>query len=271
MRFGLDVPTTGAYADARALAQLAADAEAAGWDGFFIWDVLDGLDPWIALTAIALKTTRINIGPMVLPLARHHPWLVAKRLAELDRLSGGRVICTVGLGYRPEDFAAFGLDSDPLARARQLDEALLILQGLWSSEPFSFAGVHYSLHDVTIPLRPTQTPRVPLWVAGGWPRRGPFRRAARWDGVCFKSVHSDTREWLTLDEFRAGLAYTRSQREPATPLEVIMSGDTSGDRHAAVAKVREFEAAGATWWVEEGLGWEMDAFIEHVRTGPQQA
>src|SRR3712207_2370095 len=103
MRFGLDVPTTGEYADARVLAGLAADAEASGWDGFFVWDVMGVgeaptpvVDPWIALTAIALQTSRIRLGLMVIPLARHRPWLVARRLANLDQLSGGRMICTVG-------------------------------------------------------------------------------------------------------------------------------------------------------------------------------
>lgn len=95
MKFGLDVPTTDVYADVRALAVLAAEAEAAGWDGFFVWDVPSGIDPWLALTAIALQTAHIKIGLLALPLARHRPWLVAKRLADLDQLSGGRIICTV--------------------------------------------------------------------------------------------------------------------------------------------------------------------------------
>ncbi len=86
MKFGLDVPTTGDYADARVLAQLAVEAEAAGWDGFYIWDVLPGssavIDPWIALTAVALQTSRIKIGLLATPLARHRPYLVAQRLSK---------------------------------------------------------------------------------------------------------------------------------------------------------------------------------------------
>src|SRR5690348_6238176 len=108
MKFALDVPTTGAYADARVLAQLATEAEAAGWDGFFIWDVLLGnkavIDPWIALTAIARATSSIKIGLLALPLPRHRPWLTALRLANLDQLSRGRVICITGLGHSERDF-----------------------------------------------------------------------------------------------------------------------------------------------------------------------
>jgi alkanesulfonate monooxygenase SsuD/methylene tetrahydromethanopterin reductase-like flavin-dependent oxidoreductase (luciferase family) len=268
MKFGLDVPTTETYADPRLLAQLAVDAETAGWDGFFVWDVLSGLDPWIALTAITLQTSRIKIGFMIMPLARHRPWLVAKRLADLDRLSQGRVICTVGLGYLDDDFAAFGEEPDPIIRAQKLDEGLTILDGLWGQELFSFSGAHYTLNEITLVPRPVQSPRIPLWVAGGWPRRAPFRRAARWDGVVFKSIHHETREWLTLDDFRTGLAYVQAQRTWQTPFAVIMSGDTSGDRQHARAKVRAFHEAGATWWVEEGLGWSVEEFHEYIRNGP---
>src|SRR6185437_12305473 len=113
MKFGLDVSTSGAYADARVLADLAADAERAGWDGFFVWDILtaeeDGaqvavIDPWIALTAIALTTSRIAIGAMVTPLPRRHPWQVAREAAIVDRLSEGRLIFGAGIGARDSEF-----------------------------------------------------------------------------------------------------------------------------------------------------------------------
>jgi alkanesulfonate monooxygenase SsuD/methylene tetrahydromethanopterin reductase-like flavin-dependent oxidoreductase (luciferase family) len=64
-----------------------------------------------------------------------------------------------------------------------LDEGLDVLTGLWRGEPFSYTGEHRRLSDVTFLPRPVQQPRIPLWVAGHWPHRPPFRRAARWDGV----------------------------------------------------------------------------------------
>src|SRR5258708_37377711 len=127
MKFGLDVPTTGVYADVRAQAALAVEAEAAGWDGFFVWDVPSGIDPWLALTAIALQTARIKIGLLVLPLARHRPWLVAKPLADLDQLSGGRGICTVGLEDLDSAFSSYGEESDPVIRAQKFDYGQAIL------------------------------------------------------------------------------------------------------------------------------------------------
>lgn len=272
MKFGLDVSTTGEFADPRLLAQLAQEAEAAGWDGFFVWDVLLStdpvLDPWITLTAVALATTRIRLGLLVSPLPRHRPWLVARALANLDHLSGGRMVCTVGLGHQDADFAAFGEDPDPRVRAGKLDEGLAILSGLWGDAPFSFAGEHYTLRDVTLLPRPLQQPRLPIWVVGGWPRKPPFRRAARWDGVCLMPTRMDTKEWLTVDDFRECLAYVRSHRTSGAPFEVVMSGESAEDRPAAIAQVQAFAEAGATWWVEDSVGWTLAEQRARIRRGP---
>lgn len=272
MKFGLDVPTIGVYADVRTLATLAVEAEVAGWDGFFVWDVPSGIDPWLALTAIALHTTRIKIGLLALPLPRHRPWLVAKRLADLDQLSYGRVICTVGLGDQDAVFSAYGEESDPLVRTKKLDEGLAILNGLWTEDIFSFAGDYYQLHEVQLASRPLQKPRIPLWAVGGWPRRAPFRRAAQWDGICFKSIRHGTYERLTLDEFRAALAYVYRHRTQQTPFDVIMGGETPLDSQRGSDIVRPFQEAGATWWMEEAYTYLSDsdneAFRTRIRGGP---
>jgi alkanesulfonate monooxygenase SsuD/methylene tetrahydromethanopterin reductase-like flavin-dependent oxidoreductase (luciferase family) len=151
MKFGLDIPTAGVYADPRKLADLAAEAEDAGWDGFFLWDIVFAedtfntpvLDPWIALSAIAMRTQRIRIGAMLTPLPRRRPWQVARETASLDLLSNGRLVFGAGLGYQARDFTPFGEDFDLKKRAEQLDEGLEILTGLWSGKPFSFHGKHY--------------------------------------------------------------------------------------------------------------------------------
>src|SRR5881227_722130 len=106
MRFGIIAPTSNEYADARTLAELAHEAEEAGWDGFFIWDhiLYDAqsmppvVDTWIALTAIALRTTHIRLGPMVTAVARRRPWKLARETVSLDHLAGGRLTLGVGLG-----------------------------------------------------------------------------------------------------------------------------------------------------------------------------
>ena len=131
VRLGLDVATDGEWSDARLLADLAADAETAGWDGFFVWDLMLAednaarpvVDPWIALTAIALRTERLRVGAMVTPLPRRRPWEFARQVATLDRLSGGRVTVGVGLGWQADDYVRFGDVDDRRRRAEQLDES----------------------------------------------------------------------------------------------------------------------------------------------------
>lgn len=274
MKFGLDVPTTGEYADVRVLAELAADAEAAGWDGFFVWDVIEGdgkpaVDPWITLTAVTLSTSRLRLGTMVTPLARHRPWLVARQLANLDQLSGGRMICTAGLGYQPEEMTRFGEVGDATVRAQQLDEALTVLNGLWTADSFSFDGRHFTLKEATLNPKPVQRPRIPLWVAGGWPKRRPFRRAAQWDGACLKSVNQETRRWLTLDEVRECVAFIHAQRlEAAGLFDIVMSGEMPDEEQEARERVAGLEAAGVSWFIEEGLGWSLAEFRGRIQNGP---
>ncbi|HWH95638.1 MAG TPA: LLM class flavin-dependent oxidoreductase [Baekduia sp.] len=163
-------------ADPRLLAGLAADAEAAGWDGFFLWDHITYsaptsavLDPWIVMAAVAMATERIVTGPLVTPLSRRRPHKLARETATLDLLSGGRLVLGVGLGSdRHGELSPFGEVADPRERARLLDDALVKLQHYWSG--------------AFLP-RPVQRPRIPMWAAARWPARKPVRRAARLDGL----------------------------------------------------------------------------------------
>jgi alkanesulfonate monooxygenase SsuD/methylene tetrahydromethanopterin reductase-like flavin-dependent oxidoreductase (luciferase family) len=104
MKFAIDTPQFGSYADPRVLAQLAREAEDSGWDGFFIWDHINVgwpdpvADPWIALAAMACATKHIRLGPLVTPLPRRSPWKLAREAVTLDHLSDGRVILGLGLG-----------------------------------------------------------------------------------------------------------------------------------------------------------------------------
>jgi alkanesulfonate monooxygenase SsuD/methylene tetrahydromethanopterin reductase-like flavin-dependent oxidoreductase (luciferase family) len=162
----------------RVVMDLAVRAEERGWDGFFLWDhvayrapVRAVADPWVTLTAIAMATHRLVIGPLVTPLARRRPHQLARETVTLDRLSGGRLVLGVGLGSdRTGEFdpSRFGEQGDPRARARLLDDGLDRLLAYWGGE-----------------FEPTaaQQPRIPVWVAARWPHRRPLQRAARFDGL----------------------------------------------------------------------------------------
>ena len=105
MRYGKTLPAFGALADPHYLIELAHAADAAGWDGFFLWDTVIHdehsypiAEAWGALAAIAALTTRLRLGVMITPLSRRRPWQVARQLLTLDHLSKGRMIFGAGLG-----------------------------------------------------------------------------------------------------------------------------------------------------------------------------
>ncbi|SDT34075.1 Flavin-dependent oxidoreductase, luciferase family (includes alkanesulfonate monooxygenase SsuD and methylene tetrahydromethanopterin reductase) [Friedmanniella luteola] len=281
MRFGMNVPIFGEYADPQLLAALAVEAEDSGWDGFWVWDHLqwsgegDGeprqpsVDPTVALALIAAATSRVRIGPMVLPLARRRPAKVARELATLDHLSGGRLTVGVGLGGPPGlEFGDFGEETDARVRAAKLDEGLAVLQGLWSGEPFTFTGEHHTVREAQL-LPPPLQEHVPIWVGGEWPRRAPFRRAARFDGVhpLMFSVPPDEQPAALAQLVR----YVAQHRTGSGPYDVVFGGDTVGDGGAADrALVGRFADAGVTWWMEGISHWRgpLVAMRERIRRGP---
>jgi probable F420-dependent oxidoreductase len=281
MRHGLSMPNFGDYGDARWLAELAAEAEAAGWDGFFLWDHMQWfgpgekipvVDPWVALTAAAMTTRRIRLGTLVTPLPRRRPWKLARETVTLDRLSGGRLVLGVGIGDPAErEYADLGEDPDPKARARRLDEGLAVLTGLWSGEPFSFEGEFYRVRDAIFQPTPVQSPRIPIWVGGFWPSKPPMRRAARWDGVNPLKRTPDGFPALTPADVRDLIAYIDAFRGTDAPFDVVISGETPGDdRGRAGERIAAYAEAGATWWIEglSGYRGSFAAMRERVQQGP---
>jgi alkanesulfonate monooxygenase SsuD/methylene tetrahydromethanopterin reductase-like flavin-dependent oxidoreductase (luciferase family) len=185
-RRGLFLAPFDALADPRVVGDLAAEAEAAGWDGVFVWDHLQYgdrvtaiADPWTCCAAIALRTERLLLGPMVTPLPRRRPQVLARQAASLAVLSGGRLVLGLGLGDDwVEEFSAFGDEPDPRVRGRMLDEGLAVLTGLLGGDTVDHAGEHH----VARAVRFLPAPRVPIWLAGRYGNRAPLRRAASYDG-----------------------------------------------------------------------------------------
>ena len=263
LKTAIYLPNFGPFGDARAIADLARDAESAGWDGFFLWDHIaahnddfDGgslpcADPWLALTAAAMQTTSIMLGTTVTPLPRRRPHKLARETVTLDRLSGGRLILGVGIGGGPREWDHLGEETDLRSRGRMLDEELDILVGLWSGEPFQFDGKHYHIEQAQFLPPPFQQPRIPVWVGGNWPYKRPFRRMARWDGM-FPLFNVFGLEQASV--FAEAVAFVQAEREKLglnEPFDVIKMGMTPGDDPAeAAAIVNPAAKAGATWWLE---------------------
>jgi alkanesulfonate monooxygenase SsuD/methylene tetrahydromethanopterin reductase-like flavin-dependent oxidoreductase (luciferase family) len=275
MQYALYLPNFGAQHSARGLAELARDAEEAGWDGFFLWDhIIAGaegapmVDVWVALSAIAMNTARIRLGATVTPLPRRRPWKLARETVTLDHLSNGRLTLGVGLGV-PEEYDPFGEDSDNKVRAAKLDEGLEILAGLWSGEPFEHHGQAYRVEKTTFRPPSLQQPRIPVWVGGFWPAKAPFRRAARWDGVIPLKQGGDG--LLTPQDVVEVRDFIRQQRTSDAPFDIaVINWSAPSDSKAAAEKVAAYAKVGTTWWLE-ALYMQRDsleAMRERIRVGP---
>ncbi|MGZ5363696.1 MAG: LLM class flavin-dependent oxidoreductase [Mycobacterium sp.] len=269
MKYGFYTPNFDFCGDARILAELAAEAEQAGWDGFFIWDHLQfgepTADPWIALTAMAMSTERIRLGPLVTPVPRRHIAKLAREVITLDHLSGGRIVLGVGAGYPLlPDYAAFGDGADAGTRSAKLDEGLEVLAALLSGSPVSHRGIHYQVECEAFQL-PVQRPRVPIWVAATLGSTRPLDRAARWDGIVPTTTAGLD---VTPGDLRWLDSYLSERRNAEGDFDIIRFGQTQGPSDDAA--VRECAEAGATWWCEYiyTANTTLDDTRARIRQGP---
>jgi hypothetical protein len=281
MQYGFVIPNN----DVHTAPELAAEAEAAGWDGVFIPDciMIDApqyppsptYDPWVVLAAMATRTRRVRLGPMLTALPRRRPWKLAQEVLTLDHLSGGRAILAVGVGAASDDagFYRVGEPMDRKTRAELLEEGLAIIAGLWTGERFSLDGAHYHVDNMVLLPRPVQQPRPPIWVVGAWPRPKSMSRAVQYDGLLPNLINPDgpPRE-VTPDDIAAMRAWVTEHRPAgAGPFDIIWEGRTPGDDPAqAAALVRPFVDAGITWWLEAMWGPPnaLEDVLARIRQGP---
>ena len=274
LQFGVYLPDFGRGIPPRALVELAGEAEDYGWDGFFLWDHMvewnrhtPVYDAFTCLAAIATNTKHIRIGTAVTPIPFLKPWIIARETITLDHLSSGRLILGVGLGGKGScDYERFGESGDNRVLAEKLDESLDIISGLWSGKQFRYAGKHYVLKDPVFLPHKIQKPRIPTWVAGYWPRKGPFRRAAKWDGVIPLRFPGNL---LEPNEVRTVVEYIKTLRGNADDFAVAIIGSTMNQRRD-IEKVERFASAGMTWWFEN-LYAKRDSFESMrrlIRLGP---
>jgi alkanesulfonate monooxygenase SsuD/methylene tetrahydromethanopterin reductase-like flavin-dependent oxidoreductase (luciferase family) len=268
MKYGFVFPKS----DPVKAVSFAQEAEAAGWDAFFVWEGVWGVDAWVTLGALAVKTERIRLGTMLTPPSRRRPWKLASETLTVDLLSNGRTILAVGLGAPDTGFAAFGEETDRKTRAELLDEGLEILTGLWRGQPFSFEGKHYHITPTPFhsPPPPVQQP-IPIWVVGAWPREKSMRRALGYDGLLPNKLNAKgEHEPYTAEDIRAMGQYVKRHRQPGRPFDIVVEGKTPGDDpDRAQAIVGEWQEAGATWWIE--ADWEaqtLDPVLARIRQGP---
>ena len=258
MRAGITLPIFDELADPRLIGDLAAEAEAAGWDGVFVWDhvyyrepVRAVTDPWTAMACIAMKTSRVLLGPMVTPVPRRRPHVLARQIAALQQLSAGRFVFGAGLGLdgSGRELSRFGEQLDDRVRATMLDEGLALLEELLRGEPVDHAGEHFSARDVTF-LPPAA---VPMWIGARWPNKRPLRRAAAHDGLFLIDAESP-------EDLRRASDVIADARGGLDGFDVVVQLDQGAD-------VTPWEDAGATWWLTriDPFGISVDAVRRWIR------
>ncbi|MBI5087917.1 MAG: LLM class flavin-dependent oxidoreductase [Actinobacteria bacterium] len=263
VQYGFVVP----WADATDIGAIAEAAERHGWDGLFVWEPVWGVDAWVSLAVAACHTSTIRLGTLLTPLPRRKPWELAGQVATVDRLSGGRVVLTVGLGAPDAGYASFGEITDRRTRAELLDEGLAVLRGLWKGQPFEHDGTHYRISPCDFPAigHTAQQPGVPIWCVGAVGSARSMQRALSCDGLLPQVVHDGQAAQCSLDELRTIALPT--DRPADRPFDVIVEGGSTEHAPAAWAE------AGATWWIESmwGAMGEADpvgSALDRLRAGP---
>jgi hypothetical protein len=270
MKFGFVYPG-GAPGEA---VEFAIEAEAHGWDGFFAWEPVYGVDPWVTLGGIAVQTERIKIGTLLTSPSRRRPWKLASEALTVDLLSGGRVILSVGLGATDSGFESMGEVTDRKIRAELLDESIDILTGLWGGQPFKYEGKHYQLDEFSFvhqPPPPLQQPRIPIWVVGAWGWTKSMQRVLKCDGILPTIIGRDRKfVELTPEHIWQIKSFVEENRKLDSHFDIIVENTSPGeDFSAAIAKVRPWIEAGATWWIESM--WhekEPKKWRQRLRQGP---
>ena len=164
-------------------------SEETGWDAACVTDhfmpntpdrVGDMLEAWTTLTALAALTKRMRVGTIVSGNTYRHPAVLAKMAANIDIISGGRLICGLGAGWQENEHAAYGIPFYTMGeRLKRLDEACQVLSLLWTQERTTFKGKYYQLDDAPLMPKPVQKPRPELMIGGGG-EKVTLKIVARW-------------------------------------------------------------------------------------------
>jgi alkanesulfonate monooxygenase SsuD/methylene tetrahydromethanopterin reductase-like flavin-dependent oxidoreductase (luciferase family) len=271
LRRGVYLPPFGPFGDPRVLVELAVRAEAAGWDGVFLWDhvvtnAMPIADCWTALAAIAVRTERIQLGPTVTPLPRRRPWIVAREASTVSRLSGGRLVVGVGLGSDESgDFSRFGEEVNPRVRSSMLDDGIDIMRAMWAGEAQRHQVEHY--HVALEATAPEPHP-IPLWVASSARHPRVIDRAATCDGIFPISDHTLRPDEVAMIVGRLREAGVNDDQV----FDVVVAGNASpawerpNPDNVDLPAIAE---AGATWWMESLIHFDpLEQSLEVVDAGP---
>jgi F420-dependent oxidoreductase-like protein len=219
---------------------IALDAERAGFSRLWVSDHLfldpnalntDCLEAWTVLAALAVRTERIRIGPMVTAQSYRNPALLAKIAAGVDVMSNGRLDFGLGAGWKDVEYRAYGYEfPDAPTRVTQMIETLEICTRMWKDERATYQGKHYRIENALCSPKPVQKP-LPVWIGGSKPR---VMRAAAKYGHAFNITVSASAPGVLPDRLRdLDDACRAEKRDPKTLLRsaflVACVGKTSAE------------------------------------------
>lgn len=255
----------GSLLDAGSIQDVARACEDAGWDAFAFTDhpapgarwLSSGghqsLDPFVALTAAAAVTNRIQLLTYLVVLPYRNPFITAKAAATLDLVSNGRFILGVGTGYLKGEYHALGVNFEE--RNQMFDDAIAAMRKYWSGEPFSHEGIGYNAREII--GRPAPTNRnIPIWIGGNAKvtKRRVAERAEGWMPLRgSEELHNTTRTPM-IQDLGAEIAEVKAMAGPrANELQfmVSMPRPLGEDIKAKAAEIRDtvahLESIGITY------------------------
>ena len=279
MEFGVHLPHVGPFATPEAIAGVARKAEELGYHSVWVSDhiitprKIDSpypggrypiqpewpfLEPVATLLFAAAVTQRVHLGTSVLVITQRQPVLLAKQLATLDVLSGGRLIFGAGAGWMKEEFQALNV---PFANhGPRMAEYLEVIRRCWTLDDPTFHGRFYDLEDVGVYPKPVQKPHPPIWV-GGWVD-GALRRVARYGDAW----HAGGPPELLAERFaklqQYALEYGRNPDDIA--LTVRGDGVPLKDQAQAIDQLRAYKEIGATLVTLAFTGRDLDTIHERM-------
>jgi probable F420-dependent oxidoreductase len=231
--------------------------------------------PLPVLAGFATRTSRMVLGTDIVVAAFHHPVRLAEDVAMLDVMSGGRVVLGIAIGYKPDEFALYGVELEK--RGARFEEQLAIMKGLWTQERVQFKGTYYALEGRLEP-KPLQKPHPPVWIGG-------------WGDITLRRAATLADNWIPgptadLGRLLAGKARFLEQRGAAGRREPtewpltrdVIIADTDrrarelAEEHIMVAYRREYAGGWRHPFIDASIATDLDRLMEDrfVIGGPEQ-
>jgi len=242
-------PVKKGYLDKELISEVGKAAEQAGFYAFLSWDhymLPDGpetLDAWSILGYLAGQTDTIKLGTVVTPIPFRPPAQLAKIVASVDHLSGGRTILGVGAGWHQPEFDGFSNWGTPGQRVTRTSEALELITRLWTGEKVSFEGKAYNSDGAIISPVPTQKPFPPMWFGVRGPRM--LDLAARYADAWIPTN-------ISPELYEDGLKKLREKRSELginTSLKgALQNFDVYTESEPCVATINSYAAAGCEYY-----------------------